>query len=60
MMFNWKKLIMGAAVGAFCLGLSYAAPGYANSVVQVSNKKRSGGVAAVKLCQIARNTHDAS
>ena len=38
MMFNWKNLIMGAAVGAFCLGLSYAAPGYANSVVQVSNK----------------------
>ena len=41
-MFNWKKLIMGAAIGAFCLGLSYAAPVYAAgdnpAVVQVSDK----------------------
>ena len=41
-MFTWKKLIMGAVAGAFCLGLSYAAPVYAttdnNTVVQVSDK----------------------
>lgn len=41
-MFTWKKLILGAAAGAFCLGLSYTTPAYAaadnNAVVYVSDK----------------------
>ena len=32
----WQKLMMTAAAGAFCLGMSYATPALANQVVQVT------------------------